>query len=101
MEGKSSYEWFLKPLDADTNKAICRFLLDKGCLEENIMQSMPDGDGRNIQVIRVRDYSDVGYLRESAKSLNLKFKIYNRAGNRGPIRECSFFNKKKNLQAKP
>lgn len=100
MEEKSSYEWFLEPLDADTNKAICRFLLDKGCLEENIMQSMSTDEGREVQVIRVREYADVGYLRKSANSLNLKFKIYNRSGSRGLIRECSFFNKKKKAQVK-
>jgi len=88
-------EWFVEPLDADTNKVVGRLLLDGGSLEENIFNSIETKDGRKIRVFRLRDYSDVAYLRRSRLSLNLRFKIYNRLSAGKLLQEWLFLDKKK------
>lgn len=91
--GERSFEWFVRPLDAATNKIIADYLLAHGSLDENL--SMPTIDGEEVDVLRLKKYSDVAYLNRSIVSLNLKFKVYARSSSRGRIYEFNFPKKKK------
>ena len=97
---ENNYEWFVRPLDADSNKAIANFLLSHNALEENIMLSMPSYDDQPIDVFRLRSYADVALIIKSSASLGLKFKIYNRTSPKGILRECDFGQMKKEAKAK-
>ncbi|MCX6798005.1 MAG: hypothetical protein NTX66_02190 [Candidatus Falkowbacteria bacterium] len=95
MKETSNYQWFVEPLDAHTNESIARLLLDAGCFEENLMQSVLKTDGQAINAIRLPEYRFLALIRRSVGTAYLNIKVYNRASPRARIRECSFLKKKK------
>jgi len=82
------YEWFIEPLDGNTNTTISRVLP-----EENFFQGVECRDGRKRNLWGCAgDF--VSMMRMSKTSLGLRFRIFNRCDN-GKIRECRFFSRKK------
>ena len=88
MGRKRKYVWFVKPLDASTNEAISREVP-----EENFQHGVLCADGlrRNLWGCSFQIFSA---LQKSRRSLNLKFRAFNRCGN-GKIRECDLLYKKR------
>lgn len=77
------YEWFLEPLDSNTNEIVARVLPD-----ENFSENVICGDGKEHKLWAC-DWAFVFIMKESKGALGAKFRIFNRCG-RGPIRECKF-----------
>ncbi len=85
---KRKYRWYLEPLDSRTNSIIAGELPEENAHRALICQ---DGVPRNLWECP-EDFFHV--VARSAKSINLKFKIFCQEGN-GKIRECSFLYRKK------
>lgn len=80
---KRTYQWFVEPLDADTNAAIAKELP-----EENTLRGAHDDLGDRPNVYRIGS-SMLSFPRRSRSQNNLKFRIYVQEGN-GKMRLASF-----------
>lgn len=77
------YEWFLEPLDSQTNRAIARELSEENCIRE-----MAGPEGRKLNLWRC-SFSFIRSFARSRADLDLSFKVYNRRGG-GGLREYPF-----------
>ncbi len=89
----TTYQWFIEPKNYDANNILAAELP-----EVNFIRDLTDNTGKTHIVWRC-EYWFVAYFQRCQKTMNLKFKVFNRRGNRGPIREWIFY-KKKNIKVK-
>jgi hypothetical protein len=80
---KRTYDWFVEPLDANTNAALARELP-----EEDVLRDIRDSQGIKHDIYRVGSRK-LSYLRRSAFQSNLKIRVYVREGQ-GEMRFASF-----------
>jgi hypothetical protein len=92
MAKKIRYEWFVKPLDDFTNQAITDLLSKTADVDE--IQKLQDAKGDVHRVLRV-NYGTVQLIQYSKKHMPLKFRIFNRYGANGVVREWKFPCKRK------
>jgi len=87
------YVWYVEPLDSDTNSAISDYLKESSITAE--CKSVLCADGKKRNLWRCNSFDLVQALRNSKKSLNLRFKVYIKEG-RGSVRSGPpFLSKKK------
>ena len=80
---KRTYEWFLEPKDSHTNEVI-----SKNVGEENILRDAICADGQRRNLWRCS--SGLFFmLWRSRSNLKIRFRIFNREGNNGQIRNCT------------
>ncbi len=85
----TTYQWFIKPQDQITNTILANELP-----ELNFIRDLTDNTGKIHNLWRC-EYWLVAYWLHSQKTAGLRFKVFNRRGNRGIIREWLFHKKKK------
>ncbi len=88
MKKKVETQWFVEPLDANTNEVIVKFLINLGQVYENY--ALRDEKGIPRTVLQLEKYSYVSRLYSDKFKFSLKFKIYTRRGNRSPLRPWLF-----------
>lgn len=84
-------QWFVEPLDYDSNVQIMDFLSKTNSSSADIEHvRIPDFEGKLHNVLEV-SYDAMSYMVKSRKDLpGLRFKTWNRVKSRTPLRECSF-----------
>ena len=92
---ESKAHWYVEPIGSYTNQVIARRLAELDELVVGTNQSMKDADGQERSVFEVPNYSFITELYKSKADLALKFNVYTRALNYGPIRLWLFGNKNK------
>ncbi|HLC89655.1 MAG TPA: hypothetical protein VJG65_01710 [Patescibacteria group bacterium] len=87
--------WYVEPRDEFTNRVISNRLAENNLAGED-RQSICLLDEKEMphSVWQV-DYAFIAELSRSARSMTIDFRVYNRRGNRGPIRYWRFSGKKK------
>lgn len=88
MKKKVDTEWFVEPLDANTNEVIVRFLASLNEVYENY--ALRDDKGVARTVFQLGKYSLVGRLYADKFKFSLKFKVYTRRGRHSPLRPWLF-----------
>jgi len=78
--------WYVEPLDSHTNKVMQSYLDNPVEMELELK--------KRVKAYEV-SYSSISRLKESKKDLHLSFKIYNKRGKYGQVREFDFDNLKK------
>jgi hypothetical protein len=91
---ESKAHWYIEPIGSHTNQVIARRLAELDELAVGINQSMKDNLGVEHSVFAVPSYSFVTEMQKSAADLELKFFVYTRALNHGPIKLWLFGKKK-------
>ena len=87
--------WFVEPRNTFTNQVIASRLAQQNQAgEDRQAVVMLDDRGKSPSVWQV-DYSFVAELLRSKRTVSLDFRVYNRRGDRGPIRCWKFGGKKK------
>lgn len=81
-------DWFIEPLDAQTNEVISRELP-----VENADRITFTREGRTHTLWQC-PFNLVSRLDKSRGSLKLRFQVYNRFGLNGRIRKCPFLPKR-------
>jgi hypothetical protein len=97
MAKKQKYEWFVKPLDDFTNQAITD-LLSKTADVDEICELNFDQD-KITNVLRV-NYGTVQLIQYSKKHMPLMFRIFNRRGPNGQVREWKFPRRRKPVETR-
>jgi len=82
----SEYVWYLEPLDSSTNEVISRVLAE----DDFVGKLATDRDRRQLWQCPI---ALIPVFVDSQKSLNLRFRIYNRKNN-GEVRDVTFLFKK-------
>lgn len=88
MAKKRKIDWFVEPLNSDTNEKMARYLNDIGFLIEQF--EMKDDNAKSHAVFQMPDYSIITRFYEDKKKFDLKFKVYYRQKNHGPIKLWKF-----------
>lgn len=88
MSKKVETQWFVEPLDANTNEVIVRFLINQCEVYENY--SLRDNKGVARTVLQLEKYSYVSRLYNDKFKFSLKFKIYTRQGSHSSLRPWLF-----------
>jgi len=91
---ESKAHWYIEPIGSHTNQVIARRLAELEELTVGINQSMKDDLGVEHSVFEVPGYSFVTEMYKSKADLELKFFVYTRALNHGPIKLWLFGKKK-------
>ncbi len=91
----SKAHWYVKPIGSHTNEVIARRLAEITELTVGTNQSMKDTLGIEHSVFEVPSYAFITELQKSKADLGLKFDVFTRALNYGPIRLWLFGEKKK------
>ncbi len=86
--------WYIEPLDAHTNEVIASLLPAEDCILQVLCQ---DGNKRDFWLSK---YAAITELKNSKSQINLKFNIFKRDGNYGPVKKWDFPKKKLNTQEK-
>lgn len=86
------FQWFVEPLDTESNQGIA-FELAKDC-EININR-LSDKKLKMHNLYQLRTYADVPIIKSAAKQFNWKLKIWRRKGPNAIIEEWIFPKKKK------
>ncbi len=81
---KKIYTWYVSPLNAHTNQVIVE------TMEREIMVDQYINQNYLIEC----PFQLINFFIKSEKKFNLKFKIYNKKGKGGKIREINFLRKK-------
>ena len=89
MSSGSQYQWFIKPLDGKTNNALAELLAETGDIADNDTLRICDNQGKEHMVWRV-EHEIVSRLEASRRQLGLRFRIFNRLGETGQVREWKF-----------
>ena len=91
--GKTSknYEWFIEPLNSETNESFAEYLNSKG-EQIDLLSNLFDNTGKTHSCYRI-PYHIVNHINK-LKLEYMKFKVYNRDKNSGPIRVWTLFGKK-------
>ncbi|MDO9510055.1 MAG: hypothetical protein Q7J14_02075 [Candidatus Magasanikbacteria bacterium] len=92
-----NYEWFIEPLNSDTNESFSDYLNSKG-ERIDLLPNLIDNKGKGHSCYRV-PYTVVNHINKLRLEI-LKFKVYNREKNSGPIREWTLFKKKISKKAR-
>ena len=85
------YEWFIEPLNSETNESFTNYLNIKG-ERIDILPNLIDNKGKEHSCYRV-PYPIVNHINKLKLEI-LKFKVYNRENNSGKIREWTLLGKK-------
>lgn len=85
---KKQTNWFVEPLDANTNEVICRTLIASHDLIEHI--SMLDENEESHSVIEVPNYAFINKLYKSKAKFKLDFNVYSKQGKYGKIKLWRF-----------
>lgn len=85
--------WYVEPIGSHTNQVIARRLAELDELAARTHQSIKDKQGQEHSVFEVPKYSFITELCKSAADLDLRFNVYNRALNYGPMNLWLFINK--------
>jgi len=88
---KKCYEWFIEPLNSDTNESFANYLNVKG-EKIDLLPSLIDNKSKEHSCYRV-PYQIINHINK-LRLETLKFKVYNRDKNFGPIREWTLLKKK-------
>jgi len=91
---ESKAHWFIEPIGSHTNQVIARRLAEITEVVAGINQSMKDNLGVEHSVFEVPSHVFITELQKSAADLELKFFVYTRALNHGPIKLWLFGKKK-------
>lgn len=91
---ESKTYWYIEPIGSHTNQVIARRLAELTEVSAGTNQSMKDNNNQEHSVFEVPSYSFITELYKSAADLELKFNVYTRAFNHGPIRLWLFGNNK-------
>ena len=84
------YQWFVEPLDDLTNSMIARYLADQNQAgDDHQAVTILDKENRPHSVWQV-EYNVITLLSNSTRQVVLHFRVFNRAGGRGPIRPWKF-----------
>lgn len=83
MKKKVETEWFVEPLDANTNEIIVRSLASLNQVYENY--ALSDEEGIERSVFQLDKYSFVSRLYADRRKFSLKFKVYTRRGKHSPL----------------
>ncbi len=89
MAAKGKTEWFIEPMDPETNRTIWTVLRDSGN-EEGIMIGARGSDGRAHSVYKVPDHRTLLPFIKNRTAMNLCFNVYNRRSSRGRLRPWPF-----------
>jgi len=83
MKEKPECEWFVEPLDNDTNTIVFQRLGRKGVggVEDEII-NLPDTEGKLHDVVRVPGHPFVAQLQRSRQNLDLHLRVFTREGTR-------------------
>ncbi len=85
---KRTYEWFIEPLDADTNSAIAREVPD-----ENALRGVADDAGVRHDLYRI-SATLMAKFRGSRRQCGLKFNLFVREGG-GALRSAVFLSSRR------
>ena len=77
MDKKGKTEWFIEPMDPETNRTIWTVLRDSR-REDGIMIGAQGTDGRLHSVYRVPDHETLLPFIKNRVKMSLRFNIYNR-----------------------
>lgn len=88
MSKKVETEWFVEPLDANTNEIIAKFLANLNQVDEN--HALTDSSGAERSVFQVSNYALVARLYKDRFKFSLKFKVYTRQGRYSLLRPWFF-----------
>ncbi len=88
MKQKRNIFWFVEPLDSSTNEIMARYLSLLGHLAEKA--GFNDKESTNHFVYEVPGYSVISRFLNDKKKFALKFRIYYRQRNHGPIHLWKF-----------
>jgi|GEM_PF-966338 len=91
---ESKAHWYIEPIGSHTNKVIAQRLAELDELTVGTNQSMKDNLGAEHSVFEVPGYSFVTEMHKSAADLELKFFVYTRVLDYGPIKLWLFGKKK-------
>lgn len=94
LRRKVRYEWFIESLDSHTNEVIMR-----ECPAEETLRKVLCGDGASRDLVRC-GYELIAKLIKSEFDLNIRFRIFNRLGRNGKIRDTTSVFKRK-IKPKP
>ncbi len=86
------FQWFVEPLDADSNQGIA-FILAQDCAVN--INRLADKERKMHDLYQLRSYADVPIIRSGAKKFNWKLKIWKKMGPNAIIEEWIFPMKKK------
>jgi hypothetical protein len=89
LRRKVNYEWFVEPRNSHTNEVIMR-----KCSPEETLDGFMCENGKPHDLIRC-GYNTVRYLVVSENDLGIDFRIFNRPGSRGKLRDVTDFWKNK------
>lgn len=91
MRKSQKTDWFIEPLDSDTNAAIARLFESR-----EACPGMRCADGKEHDLWPCRAYTELEVVHNSRKQLKLNFRIFVRRGNELPRRlEPSWLREKK------
>jgi hypothetical protein len=88
MKQKRKTYWFVKPLDSHTNEIMSKHLSSLGNLIAH--DGIEDKAGNKHSVYEVPDYFVITRFLKDKKKFALKFDIYYRQTNYGPIQPWYF-----------
>lgn len=88
MTKKRSIYWFVEPLDSHTNEIMARHLSSLGNLIEHA--GLKDKNENCHFVYEVPSYSVITRFNNDKQKFSLKFRVYYRQRNHGPIHLWNF-----------
>lgn len=94
----TQYRWFIKSGDNITNKRIAKMLEEKSLLTESRCVLVDNND--KVHNVWEIPYSFISLIQNSRKDVPFKFKVFNREGDYGTVRECKFPLKRKSKTVK-
>lgn len=81
MKKRTECEWFVEPLDDQTNQIIFRHLAETGAGgDDDMFIHLPDSKGTFHNVLKVPDHRFIAQLQRSRENLDLHFLIFTREG---------------------
>lgn len=89
MPRRKKCEWFVEPLDGDTNRVVFSVLRDSGA-EDGMLIGVRGADGRTHNVYRVPDHQALQPLIRSRASKGLCFNVYTKRSPHGKLVKWKF-----------
>ncbi len=88
MKQKRNIFWFVEPLNSHTSKIMAQYLSSLGDLIEHT--GLKDKEEKNHFAYEVPDYAVITRFLKDKREFNLKFDVYYRQKNYGPINLWQF-----------
>ncbi len=88
----SDYEWFIEPLNKETNEAIADYINSIG-LRIDLVPGLKDRKGKSHDCFRLK-FREINSIHKMRHDF-FAFKVFARKGNRGPGDEFKLLGKKK------